>query len=153
MSRTVLITGGRRGIGPAIAQACQCAGDRVSTTRRTTPAPNGSVPGDITPPDEAEAVFAVVEEQHGLADARAPNAGTTRGRMPLTMPEDDFSSVRDSLGLLRAGGPVQPHRLQNGPERLPPIPGTRAALCLASLEAAYITGQVLAVDRDAPVGN
>ncbi len=98
MSRSVLITGASRGIGLAIAQAYQAVGDRVAITYRSTPPPDGflSVPCDITHPDEVNAAFAAIEEQHGPVEVLVSNAGITRDKLLLTMTEDDFTSVLDT---------------------------------------------------------
>ena len=59
MARTVLVTGGNRGIGLAIAQAFVKQGDRVAITHRGTGAPEGTlgVQCDMTDPTTVDAAF------------------------------------------------------------------------------------------------
>ncbi|RYU11450.1 3-oxoacyl-[acyl-carrier-protein] reductase [Nocardioides iriomotensis] len=98
MSRSVLVTGGNRGIGRAIAVAFLAAGDKVAVTTRNGEAPEGAlgVRCDVTDPDSVEAAFAEVEEKHGPVEVLVANAGITRDTLLLRMSEDDWSSVIDT---------------------------------------------------------
>jgi 3-oxoacyl-[acyl-carrier protein] reductase len=98
VSRSVLVTGGNRGIGRAIAVAFLAAGDKVAVTTRNGEAPEGAlgVRCDVTDPDSVEAAFAEVEEKHGPVEVLVANAGITRDTLLLRMSEDDWSSVIDT---------------------------------------------------------
>jgi 3-oxoacyl-[acyl-carrier protein] reductase len=96
--RSVLVTGGNRGIGRAIAEAFVAQGDKVAVTTRNGGAPDGAldVRCDITDPDAVEAAFAAAEEAHGPVEVLVANAGITKDTLLLRMSEDDWSSVIDT---------------------------------------------------------
>jgi 3-oxoacyl-[acyl-carrier protein] reductase len=96
--RSVLVTGGNRGIGQAIAQAFLAQGDRVAVTTRSGGAPEGAldVRCDVTDAAQVEAAFAQVEEAHGPVEVLVANAGITHDTLLLRMSEDDFTSVLDT---------------------------------------------------------
>ena len=96
--RSVLVTGGNRGIGRAIAEAFLAQGDKVAVTTRNGGAPEGAldVRCDITDPEQVEAAFAQVEEAHGPVEVLVANAGITHDTLILRMGEDDWSSVIDT---------------------------------------------------------
>ncbi|MBO9520975.1 MAG: 3-oxoacyl-[acyl-carrier-protein] reductase [Nocardioidaceae bacterium] len=98
MSRSVLVTGGNRGIGRAIAEAFLAQGDQVAVTSRNGDAPEGAfaVACEVTDPDSVEAAFAAVEEHQGPVEVLVANAGITRDTLLLRMSEDDWSSVIDT---------------------------------------------------------
>ena len=75
----MLVTGGNRGIGRAIAEAFVAQGDQVAVTTRSGGAPEGAldVRCDVTDPDAVEAAFAEVEEAHGPVEVLVANAGIT----------------------------------------------------------------------------
>jgi len=95
MSRSVLVTGGNRGIGRAIAEAFVAAGDQVAVTHRSGEPPEGAlgVRCDVTDADSVDAAFAEVEQAHGPVEVLVANAGITRDTLLLRMSEDDWSSV------------------------------------------------------------
>ncbi|WP_395657938.1 beta-ketoacyl-ACP reductase [Nocardioides sp.] len=97
-SRSVLVTGGNRGIGRAIAEAFAANGDRVAVTTRSGGAPMGTldVRCDITDPGQVEAAFATIEEAHGPVEVLVANAGVTADTLMLRMSEDDWSTVLDT---------------------------------------------------------
>jgi 3-oxoacyl-[acyl-carrier protein] reductase len=96
--RSVLVTGGNRGIGRAVAEAFVADGDKVAVTHRSGEAPAGTlgVHCDVTEPDQVEAAFAEVEEQHGPVEVLVANAGITSDTLLLRMGEDDWSRVLDT---------------------------------------------------------
>ena len=98
MSRSVLVTGGNRGIGLAIARAFADAGDKVAITYRSGEPPEGflAVRCDITEPEQVEQAFKEVEEKHGAVEILVANAGVTRDQLLLRMSEEDFTAVLDT---------------------------------------------------------
>ncbi|MFI5692415.1 3-oxoacyl-[acyl-carrier-protein] reductase [Kribbella sp. NPDC051586] len=98
MSRSVLVTGGSRGIGLAIATAFKEAGDQVAVTYNTSPPPEGflGVKCDITDQEQVDAAFDTIAEQHGPVEVLVANAGITRDTLLLRMSDDDWDSVLDT---------------------------------------------------------
>lgn len=98
MSRSVLVTGGNRGIGLAIARAFADAGDKVAITYRSGEPPDGffAVKCDITDQGQVEQAFKDVEKQQGRVEVLVANAGVNRDQLLLRMSEDDFVSVVDT---------------------------------------------------------
>lgn len=95
MSRSVLVTGGNRGIGRAIAEAFLALGDQVAVTSRNGEAPEGAfaVACELTDPDSVTAAFDAVEEHQGPVEVLVANAGITRDTLLLRMSEDDWDDV------------------------------------------------------------
>ncbi|PJE98352.1 3-oxoacyl-[acyl-carrier-protein] reductase [Streptomyces carminius] len=117
MSRSVLVIGGNRGIGLAIARAFADAGDKVAVTYRSGEPPEGfcAVRCDITDAEQVEQAYKEIEERQGPVEVLVANAGITRDQLLLRMSEEDFTSVletnltgtfrvvkRASRGMLRA---------------------------------------------------
>jgi NAD(P)-dependent dehydrogenase (short-subunit alcohol dehydrogenase family) len=98
MARTVLVTGGNRGIGLAIAQAFAKQGDRVAVTHRGTGAPEGlfGVQCDITDPAAVDAAFSAVEAELGPVEVLVANAGITDDTLLLRMSEEQFGRVLET---------------------------------------------------------
>ncbi|MEV0647042.1 3-oxoacyl-ACP reductase FabG [Phytomonospora sp. NPDC050363] len=98
MPRTVLVTGGNRGIGLAIAQAFAKQGDTVAVTHRGSGAPDGlfGVECDITDGAAVDAAFTSVEKELGPVEVLIANAGITDDTLLLRMSEDQFTSVVDT---------------------------------------------------------
>ncbi|MCG7422724.1 3-oxoacyl-ACP reductase FabG [Micrococcus porci] len=97
--RSVLVTGGNRGIGRAIAEAFLANGDRVAVTSRSGEGgPEGAltVAADVTDAASVDAAFRAVEEAHGPVEVLVANAGVTNDQLLLRMSEDDFTSVVDT---------------------------------------------------------
>jgi len=95
VSRSVLVTGGNRGIGAAIAAAFAATGDTVAVTYRSGEPPSGfnAVRADITDPQQVQRAFEEVTEQQGPVEVLVANAGITRDTLLLRMSEDDWSDV------------------------------------------------------------
>ncbi|MER5636507.1 3-oxoacyl-[acyl-carrier-protein] reductase [Kitasatospora sp. NPDC002227] len=103
MSRSVLVTGGNRGIGLAIALAFAEAGDKVAITSRSGEVPAElakydvlAVRADINDTAQVDAAFTEIEAAHGPVEVLVANAGITKDMLLLRMTEDDFSSVIDT---------------------------------------------------------
>ena len=98
MARTVLVTGGNRGIGLAIAQAFAKQGDRVAVTHRGSGAPDGlfGVECDITDSAAVDAAFAEVEKELGAVEVLVANAGITDDTLLLRMSDEQFERVVDT---------------------------------------------------------
>lgn len=96
--RTILVTGGNRGIGWAIAERLVADGHRVAATIRRGEVPSGAlaVPADITDTDQVDAAFATVEAEFGSVEVLVANAGITRDGLLLRMSDEDWQSVIDT---------------------------------------------------------
>jgi 3-oxoacyl-[acyl-carrier protein] reductase len=98
MSRSVLVTGGNRGIGLAIARRLAAAGDAVTVTSRS----GADVPGltvvkcDVRDASAVDAAFTAAEAEHGPVEVLVANAGITRDQLLALMSEDDFGAVIDT---------------------------------------------------------
>jgi 3-oxoacyl-[acyl-carrier protein] reductase len=98
MARSVLVTGGNRGIGRSIAEAFIAQGDKVAVTLRSGDAPDGAlgVVCDVTDGEAVKRAFAEVEEAHGPVEILVANAGITRDTLLLRMSDDDWDAVIDT---------------------------------------------------------
>jgi 3-oxoacyl-[acyl-carrier protein] reductase len=95
MGRSVLVTGGNRGIGLAIARRLAASGDDVTVTSRSGAPIDGLMVAacDITDTAQVDAAFTVAEQAHGPVEVLVANAGITKDQLLALMSEDDFADV------------------------------------------------------------
>lgn len=94
--RVVLVTGGSRGIGLAIATAFADAGDRVAITYRSGPPADDrllAIQCDQTDGEAVDACFAEITDKLGPVEVLVANAGITKDQLVLRMSDDDFDTV------------------------------------------------------------
>jgi 3-oxoacyl-[acyl-carrier protein] reductase len=98
MSRSVLVTGGNRGIGLAIARRLAEAGDSVTVTSRSGEPVEGLTVAacDVRDTAQVDAAFSVAEEAHGPVEVVVANAGITRDQLLALMSEESFADVLDT---------------------------------------------------------
>ncbi|ABL04013.1 3-oxoacyl-ACP reductase FabG1 [Mycobacterium ulcerans] len=98
VSRSVLVTGGNRGIGLAIAQRLATDGHRVAVTHRGSGAPEGlfGVECDVTDNDAVDRAFKEVEEHQGPVEVLVSNAGLSADAFLIRMTEERFEKVIDA---------------------------------------------------------
>lgn len=99
MSRRVLVTGGSRGIGLAIARKFAEMGDQVAVTYNSSPPPEDlvGVKCDVTSTEDVDAAFTSVEERFGgPVEILVSNAGITNDTLLLRMSENAFTDVIDT---------------------------------------------------------
>ncbi|HLI53246.1 MAG TPA: beta-ketoacyl-ACP reductase [Acidimicrobiales bacterium] len=97
MARTVLVTGGNRGIGLAVARAFAAEGHKVAVTYRSDP-PDGlfAVRCDVTSAGEVDRAFTAVEDELGPVEILVSNAGVNADQLLLSMKEEAWTSVLDA---------------------------------------------------------
>lgn len=93
--RTVLVTGGNRGIGYAIAAEFLAQGHRVAVTARSGEGPAGAltVRADVTDAASVDAAFSRVEAELGAVEVVVANAGITKDTLLMRMSDEEFDSV------------------------------------------------------------
>jgi len=98
VSRSVLVTGGNRGIGRAVAEALLARGDKVAITHRSGEPPAGvlGVRCDVTDADQVDRAFTEVEQAHGPVEILVANAGITRDTLLMRMGDEDWDAVLDT---------------------------------------------------------
>jgi 3-oxoacyl-[acyl-carrier protein] reductase len=98
VSRSVLVTGGNRGIGLAIARRLAADGDQVTVTSRSGEPVDGltTAPCDVRDATSVDEAFAAVEAAQGPVEVLIANAGVTRDQLLALMSEDDFAAVLDT---------------------------------------------------------
>lgn len=97
--RNVLVTGGNRGIGAAIAQAFLDAGDNVVITSRDGSGPQGAIAiaADVTDSTSVDEAFTQAEEKlGGPIEVVVANAGITKDTLLMRMSDEEFASVVDT---------------------------------------------------------
>jgi 3-oxoacyl-[acyl-carrier protein] reductase len=95
--RTVLVTGGTRGIGLACAQAFAASGDRVAVLSRSTT--TDEVPCytcDVADAAAVDDAFGKIEAELGPVQVLVSNAGVTRDTLLARMKDDDWNAVIDA---------------------------------------------------------
>jgi len=97
-SRIVLVTGGNRGIGRAIAEEFVARGHKVAVTARSGSGPEGTltVIADVTDAASIDAAFSEVEAKLGPVEVVVANAGITRDMLLMRMSDEDFTQVIDT---------------------------------------------------------
>jgi NAD(P)-dependent dehydrogenase (short-subunit alcohol dehydrogenase family) len=87
--RVVVVTGGTRGIGRAIAESFLAAGARVVVCGRgeprSLPGDIAFVPADVREPDQASALIEAAAARHGRLDVLVNNAGGSPGADAATV--------------------------------------------------------------------
>src|SRR6202021_945798 len=98
MSRSVLVTGGNRGIGLAIARRLAADGDPVTVTSRSgEPGEGLPVAGwDVRDAASVDAAFTAVEKEQGPVEVVVANAGITKDQLLALMSEESFAEVIDT---------------------------------------------------------
>ncbi|WP_424531804.1 3-oxoacyl-ACP reductase FabG [Sphaerisporangium viridialbum] len=98
MARSVLVTGGNRGIGLSIARELAAAGDAVAVTYRSGEPPEGlfGVKCDVTSSEDVDVAFSKAEAEHGPVEVVVANAGITRDTLLPLMKEEAFTDVIDT---------------------------------------------------------
>jgi 3-oxoacyl-[acyl-carrier protein] reductase len=98
MGRSVLVTGGNRGIGLAIARRLAADGDSVTITSRSGDPVDGLAVArcDVTDTASIDEAFKQVEQEQGPVEVLVANAGITHDQLLALMSEDDFASVLDT---------------------------------------------------------
>lgn len=105
MSRVVLVTGGNRGIGLAIARKFESLGDIVVVTSRSGDPIEGLnvVKCDVTSTESVEAAFTAIEEKFGSVEVAIANAGITKDKLLVRMADEDIEDVLNTnlVGAIR----------------------------------------------------
>mgnify|MGYP006280373481 CR=1 FL=1 len=105
MARVVLVTGGNRGIGAAVAQAFVANGDTVAVASRSGDAPAGTTGFrcDVSDSASVDACFDAVEAAFGPIEVAVANAGITKDGLLMRMADADIDAVLNTnlFGALR----------------------------------------------------
>lgn len=94
----MLVTGGSKGIGRAMAEQFRDAGYRVAATYRTGGVPDGvfGVICDITDQGQVDQAFDAIEAELGPVEILVANAGVTKDTLLMRMSDDDWDAVIDT---------------------------------------------------------
>ncbi len=95
--RSILVTGGARGIGRAIVEEFLSQGHRVAAASTSGKAPDGAlgIACDVTDAASVDAAFKAAEAAHGPVEVVVANAGITKDTLLMRMSEADFDAVVD----------------------------------------------------------
>ena len=95
--RSILVTGGARGIGRAIVEEFLAQGHKVAAASTSGKAPEGAlgIACDVADAASVDAAFKAAEEAHGPVEVAVANAGITKDTLLLRMSEADFDAVLD----------------------------------------------------------
>jgi 3-oxoacyl-[acyl-carrier protein] reductase len=98
VGRSVLVTGGNRGIGLAIARRLAADGDSVTITSRSGEPVEGLnvVQCDVRDAASVDAAFTAVEKEHGPVEVAVANAGITKDTLLALLSEEAFTDVLDT---------------------------------------------------------
>jgi beta-ketoacyl ACP reductase len=98
VSRSVLVTGGNRGIGLAIAQRLAADGHKVAVTHRGSGVPEGlfGVECDVTDEEAVDRAFKDVEQHQGPVEVLVSNAGLSADAFLMRMTVEKFQKVIDA---------------------------------------------------------
>ena len=108
-ARVALVTGGTGGIGTAICKKLADMGHKVATNYRNEEKTLAwqqqmreqgydvtIVKGDVSSPEEAEALVREVEAKLGPVDILVNNAGITRDNLLMRMKDEDWQAILDT---------------------------------------------------------
>ncbi len=96
-ARTVLVTGGTRGIGRACARAFSAGGDNVAVLSRSTTVDDlACFQCDVADPKSVDEAFSKVEAEMGKVQVLVANAGITRDTLLARMSDDDWRAVLET---------------------------------------------------------
>ncbi len=99
VSRSILVTGGNRGIGLAVARRLAADGHKVAVTHRGSGAPDDdlfAVECDVTDNEAVDRAFTEVEEHQGPVEVLVSNAGVAADAFLMRMTEEKFEKVIDA---------------------------------------------------------
>ncbi|MDR1430693.1 MAG: SDR family oxidoreductase, partial [Propionibacteriaceae bacterium] len=96
--RSIVVTGGNRGIGRGVVEYFLAEGHKVAALSRGGGAPAGAlgIACDIADPEQVDAAFAQAEEAHGLTQVLVANAGVVRDTLLIRMSPADWQQVIDT---------------------------------------------------------
>lgn len=95
VQRSVVVTGGSRGIGKAVVERFLAEGHKVAALGPSGKAPDGAlgIACDVADATQVDAAFAQAEQAHGPVEILVANAGITKDTLILRMSDADFDQV------------------------------------------------------------